>query len=569
GRNYNDDSMSFCLDDGSELLFGPASIDEPATAILSETGAIESRVSESELPTRAQVDLADQTAILPTGADENGKRRRSIDKRILAVAILLAIVALGGFLGYRYYAPGGSKQIGSIAVMPFVNESGQPDTEYLSDGMTESLMNSLSQLPGLSVKARSSVFRYKGKDFDPVTVGKELGVQALLTGRLIQRSDDLTLYLELVDVQTGNRIWGDQYDRKIPQLIALQNDIARDVSQKLKAKLSGADEQRLTKNYTANVEAYQLYLKGRFHVFKLTPPDTQKGIEYFEQAIALDPAYSPAYVGLAAAYRTYALSADMPSTAVFPKAKAAAEKAVELDDTLAEAHAVLGFTIFWYDWDWSAAEKEYKRALDLNPNSADAHWGYAHLLSNTGRHPEALTEVKRATELEPLNSIINTSEGLYLTDAGKIDEALASLKKAAEINPDFWLMHTFTASAYMEKGMYPEAIAEARKARALPGVSSMPSAYLGYALAKSGGRSEAESILRELLERQSGQYLPPYHMALLYNGLGNTAEALRSLERGFDQRDPKMTFLKVDPKWNNLRSEPRFQALLAKMAFPG
>ena len=555
-RDYYDETLLYCLDDGSALLDGAAVASEGATAIIPAEAAYHKSLGEER---------ASQTV---AGAGSSGGTPIGRRTRVLGVSLLAAVVVVTGLAIYRYYSPYSARQIGSIAVMPFVNENGNADGEYLSDGMTESLMNSLSQLAGLSVKARSSVFRYKGRDIDPGTVGKELGVQALLTGRLIQRNEDLTLYLELVDVQSGNRIWGERYDRKISQLIALQSDIARDISQKIKTKLTGLDEQRVTKNYTENVEAYQLYLKGRFHVFKLTPQDTQQGIEYFRQAIALDPSYSPAYVGLAAAYRTYALSADMPAQSVFPQAKAAAEKAVELDDTLAEAHAVLGFTIFWYDWDWAVAEKEYKRALELNPNSADAHWGYGHLLSNLGRHSEALGEIRRALEIEPLSPIIATSEGLYLTDAGQLDDALVSLRKAAEISPDFWLMRTFTASVYMEKGQFPEAIAEARKARSLPGVSSMTSVYLGYALAKSGARPEAESILRELLDKAARQYVPPTHMALIYNGLGNTSEALSWLERGYEQRDPKMTFLKVDPKWVNLRSEARFKTLMAKMAFP-
>ena len=335
--------------------------------------------------------------------------------RLAVLGVLIILMSAAGYVAYRSLFSNKSQPIDSIAVMPFTNDSGNGEVEYLSDGMTETLINSLSQLPNLSVKARSSVFRYKGKEVDPQKVAAELSVQAILTGRVVQRGDDLTLYLSLVDARNGNQIWGEQYNRKLKDLVVLQQEIARDVSSKLRLKLSGPEVQKLAKNYTENVEAYQLYLKGRYHVFKLTPPEIQTGISYFQQAIQNDPSYALAYVGLANGYRALVLSADLPSTEVFPKAKAAAQKAVEIDDTLAEAHAILGFTIFWYDWDWKEAESQFKRALELNPDSADSHFAYSTLLSATGRHTEGLAEMKRARELDPLSPVINATEGLYLT----------------------------------------------------------------------------------------------------------------------------------------------------------
>jgi serine/threonine protein kinase/tetratricopeptide (TPR) repeat protein len=492
-------------------------------------------------------------------------RRRKRSLTVALAVLLLAAVGLGYWFSVRRAS--NATQIESIAVLPFVNASGNSEIEYLSDGLTESLITSLSQLPKLSVKARSSVFRYKGKDAPPQQVGKELNVQAILNGRVVQRGNDLTLHIELVDVNTETALWSGDYNRSMTNIVSLPGEIARDVSSKLRLKLSGADEQRLAKNYTANPEAYQLYLKGRYHLFKLTPPEIQTGVSYFNQAIAIDPNYALAYVGLANAYRSFSLSLDMPSTEVFPKAKAAAQKAVEIDDTLADAHAVLGVTIFWYDWDWKAAENQFKRALELNPNSEDSHWAYAGLLSTTGRHAEGLAEIKRARELDPLSPIINATEGLNLINAGQTDEALATFQKTFELAPNFWLAHMFASSAYIEKGMYPEAIAEARKARELS-ASSQPIAYLGYALAKSGKQAEARGLLEELLKLSTQRYVPPYHIALIYNGLGARDETLAWLERGFEQRDPKMVFLKVEPKWNNLRADPRFQDLLRRVGFP-
>jgi serine/threonine protein kinase/Tfp pilus assembly protein PilF len=479
------------------------------------------------------------------------------------LAVLVGLLVMAGFLAYRPFVQ--RPQIESIAVMPFVNEGGTSEVEYLSDGMTESLINGLSRLPNLSVKARSSVFRYKGKDVDPQRIASELSVQAILNGRVVQRGDNLTLYLSLVDARDGNQLWGEQYDRKVADLVSLQREIARDVSQKLRSRLSGAEQQKVTKDYTANTEAYQLYLKGRFNVFKLTPLEVKTGISYFQQAIQLDPNYALAYVGLADAYRSFALGGEMVPTEFLAKSKAAAQRALEIDDSLAEAHTALGMTMLWYDWNWSAVENQFKRALELNPNSAETHQFYAHLLSNTGRHVEALAEIKRARELDPYSPFLNTLEGQFLLYAGKPDEALARLRETFELAPGFWFPHVFASSAYIEKGMFVEAIIEARRATELSSAQTLSVALEGYALAKLGKYEEARIVLDRLLKLSKERFVPPYHIAFLYNGLGQRNEAFAWLERGFEQRDPKMTFLKVEPKWNNLRDDPRFVELMRRV----
>ena len=478
---------------------------------------------------------------------------------------IASLILLLSAVGLAYWFSHNPTPIESIAVLPFVNASGNPDVEYLSDGIPELLINNLSQLPHLSVKARNSVFRYKGKEIEPQQIAAELSVQAILNGRSVLHGDDLTLYLSLVDGRTGNQLWGEQYNRKLTDLVSLQKEIVRDVSQKLRVRLSGADEQKLAKNYPDNVEAYQLYLKGRYHAAKLTPPELLTGISYFQQAIAIDPNYALAYVGLAEAYRGFVTAGEMPATEFFPQAKAAAQKAIELDDSLADAHAILGFIIFWYDWDWNAADNQYKRAFELDPNNADAHTFYAHVLSNMGRHKEGLAEIKRALELDPLNSRTRALEGQCLTHAGRTDEALASLRKTIELDPNFWLAHLVAASAYIEKGMFDQAIAEARKAKELSGVSSQAIAFEGYALTKSGKQAEARALLATLLQSSTKHYVSPYSIALLYNGLGERDKTLTWLERGYVQRDPKMVFLKVEPKWNNLREDPNFQDLLRRV----
>ena len=482
---------------------------------------------------------------------------------LILSALVVAIVLISYFSVKNRWFSGG--QIESIAVLPFVNESGSPELDYLSDGISESLINSLSRLPNLAVKARSSVFRYKGRELDPQQAASELSVQAIVNGRVVQRGDDLTLYVSLVDARNGNQIWGDEYRRRLADLAPLQNQITNEISQRLRAQMTPAEEQKLRKASTANSEAYQLYLQGRYHVLKLTLSEVQIGISYFEQAIAVDPNYALAYVGLADAYRS-ALAGDMPPDELLTKAKSAAQKAIQIDDTLADAHAELGFIIFWNDWDWNAAEKEFKRALEIDPNNADAHLFYAHLLSNLARHPEALQEVKRARELEPMNLRTAALEAQFLIHAERSDEALARLQKTFEMAPDFYLARLFAASAYIEKGMYSDAIAQAEKARQFSGpTNSHPIGFLGFALAKSGQQQKARDLLDELLKASTQRYVSNYNIALIYNGLGEHDEALKWLERAYQQRDQRMVFLKVEPKWNNLRGDPRFQSLISRL----
>ena len=497
-----------------------------------------------------------------------GKLRKN---KLAVTATAISVLMLAG-IGVGYWFAFGrsvnSAQIESIAVLPVVNESRNPELEYLSDGMTESLINSLSRLPKLSVKARSSVFRYKGKEVEPQRIAAELSVQAILNGRVVQQGDELTLYLSLVDAQNGNQLWGEQYNRKLRDLVSLQGEIARDVSSKLRTRLSGADEKNLAKNYTENTEAYQLYLKGRYHLGKLKRSETQKSLSYFQQAIAIDPSYALAYVGLAEANRALTLSGEMISTEYMPKAKAAGQKAIEIDESLAEAHSALGMIIMWYDRDWNEAERQSKRALELNSNSSDAHLVYAHLLSIIGKHAEALSEAKRARELDPVNLRTNALEAEFLINAGQPDEALAKCQRVFELDSNFWFAHVWASSAYIDKGMFEEAIAEARKARELSPTVSHPYSFLGYALAKSGKRAEARALLQELLKTSAERYVPPYYVAMIYDGLDQRDEAIAWLERAYEQRDLRMVFLKVERKWDNLRDDPRFQDLMRRVGLP-
>ncbi len=479
----------------------------------------------------------------------------------------LLIIATAIIAYSKYFAPR-SAIINSIAVMPFTNASGDPSMEYLSDGIGESINNSISQLPGLRVMSRNSVHRFKGRETDVRSAGRDLSVEALLTGRVVQSGNDLVVSVELINVADNTHIWGEQYNRKLTDLVSLQGEIARDVSRKLRSQLSPADERKLAKNYTANAEAYELYLKGRYQHLKLTLPEIQRGIALYHQAIDAEPTYAPAHAGLAEAYRTLAIAGwGIPSRELFPKAKAAALRALELDPDLAEAHIALGWVEFFFDWDWNAAENEFRKAIELSPNNADAHRGFAHLLSNLGRGDEAIAEGKRARELDPLSLITTALEGQFLFYAGHNDEAILRLRKSLEIEPDFWIAHNILGRVYAGQGRYDEAIDEFRKAIAFAGGANEPVTQLGYVLAKSGRPDKARSILQELEVSATKSYVPAYSFAVIYNGLGEKEEALKYLEKSFDEHEVQITFIKIDTRWNEVHGDRRFQNLMQRLGF--
>jgi TolB-like protein/Tfp pilus assembly protein PilF len=479
-----------------------------------------------------------------------------------AIAILIVVAASAYYVTRK-----NNNLIGSIAVMPFVNESGNPDVDYLSDGMTETLISSLSQLPNLSVKARSSVFRYKGKETSAQTIGQELNVQAVLNGRVSQRGDQLTLTAELVDTSTENVLWSQQYSRKQSDLVALQSEIARDVASKLKSKLSGEDAARVEKNYTSNTEAYQLYLKGKFHWNKRTGASLKQAVDFYQQAIEKDPNYALAYSGLAETYVLFSSYDVAPAVDSMPQAKAAAQRAIAIDDSLAEAHTALGFYLSNYEWDRVSSEKEYRRAIELKPNYPTAHHWLGADLSNLKRFDESIAEMKRAEELDPLSPIIGTNLGDMLVLARRYDEAIAQLKRVLLRNPNFEYGHLALSRAYGSKGMYPEAIAEARRALEL-NYGSSTKGYLGLWLLRSGNREEALKLLNELKEEAKQNYVQGDTIALIYLGLGDKVEALNWLERHMTTRAETANAYAVTPQLDELHDEPRFKAMLKQMNLP-
>jgi TolB-like protein/Tfp pilus assembly protein PilF len=450
--------------------------------------------------------------------------------------------------------------------LPFVNVSGDPNTEYLSDGIAESLINSLSQLPNLKVISLSSVLRYKGRLTDPQSVGRDLGVRAVLVGRLVQRGDSLSIGAELVDSHDKSHIWGEQYNHKLADVLAVQEEISKDISDKLRLRLSGEDRKRLTKRFTENSEAYRDYLHGRYYWNKRTIENYKTAIRYFEQAIEKDPAYALAYTGLADCYGLRGLrEGDLPPREAFPKAKQSATTALKLDDTLAEAHASLAFTLNFYDWDWPAAEREYRRAIELNPNYPIAHQWYGTYLSAMERHDEAIAEKKRSLELDPLSLVINRSAGWAFYFAGQFDQAIEQYRKATELDSNFVQAYIHLGEAYGQKRMYTEAIAHLQKAVNLSKGNHGPLALLGQVYANSGNRAEALKTLDQLEELSKRSYVAAFDRLVIYVGLGEKDKMFEWLERAYEERSAFLVFLKVEPAWEGLRSDPRCTGVLQRM----
>ena len=529
----------------------------------SELPAPADGILEGEKERRGEGENEDQTS------QDNGQQ--TIDtkpSRLWLTTLAMVAIAGLGFLGFSFWR--GNTEIGvdapvkTVAVLPFKSLVAEKRDEALELGMADTLISKLSGGEDMIVRPFSAIRRYGSLEQDSLTAGRELGVEAVLDGSIQTSGERIRISARLVQTGDGKQLWAGQFDEKFTDIFAVQDSISERVATALRVRLGSKEKNRDTEN----VEAYQLYMKGHYHALNLTRAETDKGIAYFQQAVHIDPNYARPYLGLAEAYKAMTLTSGVPSWEVMPKAKAAALRAIEIDDSLAEAHAALGYTIFWYDWDWPAAEKEYLRALELNPNSAEAHFAYAHLLSNTAQHERALAEIKRARELDPLSLRTGALEGQILFFAGKHDEALDRLNKTIDLNPNFWLSHLFISRVYTEKGMHAEAIAATKKAKELSS-NSQSDAYRAYALTKAGEMEQARAVLKELLKLSIEHYVPPYNIALVYHALGEQAETLAWLEKGYEQRDVRMVFLQVEPKWNNLRDDPRFQELLRRVGFNG
>jgi len=543
--------VNHCLEKNPESRFHSAS----DLAFALETANAKLTVSSPGLSTASPSSSAEYIV--------TGIKRHKISVLLGLLVLAIAIAGLASYLHVRNT----EIAIESIAVLPFANQNHDPDTEYLSDGLTESIINSLSQLSNLRVIPRSSVFRYKGKESDPLTVGKELGVRAVLTGRILQRGDNLIVSAELVDVRDNKQLWGEQYNRKTADALTVQQEIAQVISARLRPKLSGEEQRQVAKRETTSPEAYQLYLKGRYYLEKRTKEGTSKAIEYFQQAIDKDPNYAAAFAGLADSYVLLSVAiprSSFPPKEAFPKAKAAAMQALQIDDKLAEAHTSLAHIKFVYEWDWASAEREFKRAIELDPNYATAHHWYGFDLAAVGRFDEAIIEIRKAQEIDPLSPIINASAGWVFYYARQYDQAIEQERKALEIDPNFALAHGRLAQAYEQKGMYKDAIEEYLRALTLSGENQEEIAALRQAYTVSGMRGFWQKQLDLAIERSKRQHVSASVIAGYYAHLGEREQAIQWLEKAYEERDA-LSWLKGDPRWDGLRSDPRFADLMRRV----
>ena len=514
---------------------------------------------------------ADGASVAVASAVSRGSAaRRSVGRQALIVFALAGVLVLSLYFGGArswILARHAAGPIRSIAILPFDNYSGDPEQQYFTDGMTEALTAEMGKIHGLRVPSRTSVMLYKREKKPLQQIARELNVDALVEGSVMRSGDRVGVTVQLLDGARDQHLWGESYERDSSDVITLEHDLARTIAEKLKLNLSAGDQLRLNSPGKVNPEAYAAYLHGRFYWSKRTIEDFHKSIEYYEQAVAQDSNYAPAYAGLADAYALLGSSPNdaLPPNEAMPKAKAAAQKALQLDDGLAEAHASLAYVSMVYDWDWSAAEKEFHRAIDLNPNYATAHEWYAELLAARGRESEALEEMKRARDADPLLVLMHTAVAETLYYSRHYDEVIAQCRQTLELDPNYALAHFHLGRAYLAKGMYPEAIAEYRKAEESLGETPAMVMAIGYAEAKAGNAAWARKALDRLKEQSRSRYVPALYSAALYTSLGDSKDGIALLEKAYSEHSDYLIFLNVDPMADPLRAIPSFQALVRQI----
>jgi eukaryotic-like serine/threonine-protein kinase len=510
----------------------------------------------------------DTVAITPSPESIFGKLGRH--KTVLSAA--LAITLSGLLIAAYFYSP--RRSIDSVAVLPFVNDSNDPNAEYLSDGIAESITRSLSQLPNLKVMSRNAVFQFKDKNLDPQEVGRNLKVGAVLAGRLVKQGDRLIIKTELIDVSDGSQLWGAEYNNTLADIFSVQEEISRKISEKLRVRLTGEDEEKLAKRYTKDAEAYGLYLKGRYFWNKRDEAGLRNGIKYFQEAEQKDPTYALAYSGLADSYSLLSDIGVVKPSDEMPKARAAAQRAVDIDPTLAEAYTSRAFVKLAYDWDWLGAEADFKKALELNPKYPTAHQWYASYLMQMGKFEPAKKEIEQAHQLDPLSPIINSNLGHYAYYEHRYDYAIENCNKTLEMVPDFWVAHHYRGLANTMKGMYEPAIAEFRELIGSPGEGPLKegtvekdpevAASLAFAYAGSGRRKEAEAILERFKTLSQQRYVSPLYFAIAYAGLNDQDHAIEYLNKAYESRHPGLVLIRIDPLFDRLRSDDRFIQLVRR-----
>jgi TolB-like protein/Tfp pilus assembly protein PilF len=484
-------------------------------------------------------------------------------RAVVAGAVVIAVVAVALLLAVRYDVFG-KDRIDSVAVLPFANVSGNPASEYLSDGLSESIIDSLSQLPRLQVIARSTVFRFKGKSSDPVGVGRELHVRGVVSGSLMQRGDRLLIHAVLTDVKKGTQVWGQQYERKLADVLDLQRDLAAEISGQLRSHLTGEEKALLAKRTAENSEAFQDYLKGRYFAGKYNDEEqTRRGIDYFNKAIEADPTYAQAWAGIAEAYYNLSNLHLAPREAM-PRAREAAKHALALDDSLPAAHTALAQVLAWYDWDFAGGDREFRRALELNPNDAEAHDLYGDFLIARGQFARAIAEKRRAEMLDPLSIKASWDVGRALFFAGRLDEASEQAKRTLELDDHFAYAYYLQAQIAQGRGHDDQALQLVERAIQLGGRSQLLVAAEGYTNARLGRRAEARKAIDELKARASNAYTAPLLLARVDAALGEKDAAMALLQKVYDDRSESVVWLKVDPTFDSLRGDARFKALMAK-----
>ena len=525
-------------------------------------------LSASPTGIKSRINTAGETVTVSTGESRPQEKRTNWLAYGVAGLLLVLVVA-----GAVFFAKS-SRPINSVAILPFVNDSKDPNAEYLSDGLTESIINSLSQLPNLKVMSRNAAFRFKGANHDPLEAGRTLNVGAVLTGRLVKLDDRLVIKTELIKVDDGSQLWGAEYNSSLADIFSVQDEVSRKISQSLRLKLSGEDQEKLAKRYTKDAEAYELYLKGRYFWNKRNEEGFRNGIEYFKRAEEKDPTFALAFSGLADSYALLCDIGVVRPVDEMPKAKAAAQKAVDADPELAEAYTSRAFVRLAYDWDWLGAQNDFQQALRLNPKYPTAHQWYASYLMQMGKFSLAKAEIEEAHKLDPLSPIISANSGLYSYYEHNYDDAIAKYKLTLQSDPDFWVARHYLALAYVQKGMHQEAIAELRKLIKAPESGPVPdkvieaeseaSASLGFAYGMAGKQAEARAILNQLDALSKRRYVSPLYFAIVYAGLKQNDKAIEYLNKAFDARHPGLVLIRIEPMFDGLRSDERFKQLIKR-----
>ena len=569
-RVETDETLKFCRVDGVTLVSDSSAFSSEAGTAQFGTAPSVSELHTSILPhnTNATANRATgPTTALPSGDSTTASRRlfQTGQRKILIAAtasMLVIVIAVAGyFIAGKSISSRKDRRIESVAVLPFENRSGNADSEYLSDGLAESLIYRLSRLSNLNVSPRSSAFRYKGQSIDAEKIGNELGVDAVMSGRLTQRGDDLLISVDLVDVKNKKTIWGEQFQRKMSDLLATQSEIASAIADKLQLRLSGNDSQGMAKQITSNNEAYQLYLQGRYFWNKRNSENLKKASELFTAATQKDPNFALAYAGLADCYAvSYYYVGERPRE-MMPLAKTFAAKAIELDPTLAEPHTTLAFASWLLDWDKATAEKEFLRAIELNPNYPTAHHWYSRYLRGVGRSAEAFREIKRAEELDSLSLVIINNIAENYIDQGDLNSAAKQCQRMFDLDPNFWAAHQTQAIVLVKQDHLTEALSEAQKSSQFSTRSNASLALLGHIYGKLGRRSEAEAIIKELEKRYTDKEADGRDLVIVYTGLDDKEKAFAWLERAFTDHSVFLAFLKLEPLMERLHSDARWNDL--------